>query len=126
MTLEAGALKETLEHKQAELVKAIRSHSSQLSLDESENELIDRVQAMSRREESVALLNALTRTLTQVHCALDAVKNGAYGECEECGEPISPRRLNAIPWASHCIRCQEVLDRRWRNRLDAIGWDEAA
>ena len=41
---------------------------------------------------------------------------GSYGTCAECGEPIASRRLAAIPWASHCIRCQEALDRRNHRR----------
>ena len=126
MTVQVECLKEILQNKQAELTNVIRSHSSQMILCEGENELIDRVQAMNRREEAVILLNTLTRTLEEVHAALDTVRVGSYGTCVECGGPIAARRIEAIPWALHCIRCQEVLDRRARIRAAVPGWDEAA
>lgn len=126
MPVQVDSLKEVLQTKQAELAHAIRSHSSQLNLGESENELIDRVQAMRGREEAVAILNRLTRTQLDVQAALLALQNGSYGICVDCDGPITSRRLEAIPWASRCIRCQEDADRRSRARLEADAWDEAA
>jgi DnaK suppressor protein len=41
--------------------------------------------------------------------ALVRVKEGTYGICQECEEPISPKRLQALPWAKFCVRCQEML-----------------
>ena len=35
-------------------------------------------------------------------------------DCEDCGEPIDPRRLMAIPGALRCIGCEEVRARRMR------------
>lgn len=126
MPVQVDILEEVLRNKKAELIIAIRSHSSQLNLSDGESELIDRVQAMTRREQAVTILNRLTRTLSEVHAALDTVQDGTYGICVECDEPIAPRRLEAIPWASHCIRCQERLDRGALARSAAYGLDEAA
>jgi DnaK suppressor protein len=42
--------------------------------------------------------------------ALDRIGGGSYGECINCGEEISQKRLDAIPWTPHCIRCQELLE----------------
>jgi DnaK suppressor protein len=39
--------------------------------------------------------------------ALKAVDRGQYGECVRCGEGINEKRLEAVPWATMCIRCQE-------------------
>lgn len=39
--------------------------------------------------------------------ALARIKSGEYGLCTTCGEPISPGRLNAIPWARECVECAE-------------------
>jgi DnaK suppressor protein len=47
------------------------------------------------------------QTLKLVDAALDRVAAGDFGACLACGEAISNRRLNAIPWAEYCIRCQE-------------------
>lgn len=42
--------------------------------------------------------------------ALDRIKEGTYGECINCGEEINGKRLEAIPWARYCIRCQELQE----------------
>ena len=47
--------------------------------------------------------------LREIHEALDRVEDGSFGTCSECDEEISTKRLNAIPWARHCIGCQEEL-----------------
>jgi len=39
--------------------------------------------------------------------ALDRIEHGTYGICRDCGEPIAPARLNAIPWTRVCITCKE-------------------
>ena len=38
---------------------------------------------------------------------LQAIEEGTYGICRDCGEPIAPARLNAIPWTRVCISCKE-------------------
>jgi len=38
--------------------------------------------------------------------ALARIEDGDFGECLDCGEPISPKRLMAIPWAECCVQCQ--------------------
>jgi len=47
--------------------------------------------------------------LGQVEEALDRIRAGDYGCCLECGQPISARRLKALPWARYCLICQERL-----------------
>jgi DnaK suppressor protein len=126
MTEQIDSLKAALKNKRSELARSIRSQSSQLNVCEGEHELIDRMQSMSRRDEAVTFLNSLTHTLAAVDAALVAMKENSYGSCAECGEPIASRRLQAIPWASHCIRCQEMLDRRNHMRAAVPHWDEAA
>jgi len=125
MTEQIDFLK-ALKNKRSELALAVRSQGAHLKVGDDEHELVDRMQSMSRRDEAVAFLDTLTRTLTAVDAALLAMKEGSYGTCAECGEPIAARRLQAIPWASHCIRCQEMLDRRNHMRAPIPNWDKAA
>jgi len=47
--------------------------------------------------------------LREVEEALLRSREGTYGICQECEEPISPKRLQALPWAKFCVRCQEML-----------------
>jgi DnaK suppressor protein len=42
--------------------------------------------------------------------ALNRIAEGTFGECVNCGEDISAKRLDAIPWTPHCIRCQELVE----------------
>ena len=45
--------------------------------------------------------------LKLIDAALSRMDSKNYGVCEDCGEAISPRRLEAIPWADRCIACQQ-------------------
>src|SRR2546428_7071495 len=54
--------------------------------------------------------NSLEKSLLrEVAEALLRVRGGVYGICHDCEEPISPKRLQALPWAKFCVRCQEML-----------------
>jgi DnaK suppressor protein len=50
----------------------------------------------------------MLKTLTQ---AVERIQQGNFGECAECGGDIEPKRLQAIPWARYCVRCQEARSR---------------
>src|SRR3990172_6417781 len=39
--------------------------------------------------------------------ALERMEHGSYGVCVACGGEMQPKRLDAVPWARHCIDCQE-------------------
>jgi DnaK suppressor protein len=84
-------------------------------------ELGDEIQRLSEREIALQRMSRNWETAAQVRSALDRIQKGTYGICEECEEPIGDRRLNAIPWASLCIRCQTALDAQ-----SAPRWQEAA
>jgi DnaK suppressor protein len=45
--------------------------------------------------------------LKLVEAALGRMDSKNYGVCVDCGDAISHRRLEAIPWAIRCIACQE-------------------
>lgn len=47
------------------------------------------------------------RILQLVNEALERLKNGSYGLCVACHEEVQSKRLEAVPWARHCIECQE-------------------
>ncbi|MCC6363474.1 MAG: TraR/DksA family transcriptional regulator [Bryobacterales bacterium] len=71
-------------------------------------------QAQVSHEEFISLrLNKLDYdVLKLVNEALDRLDNGDYGACLRCEEPIAPRRLEVLPWAKYCVRCQEKLSSR--------------
>jgi DnaK suppressor protein len=45
--------------------------------------------------------------LRAIEEALLRIDEGTFGICEDCGEKISPGRLNAMPFALRCVECQE-------------------
>jgi DnaK suppressor protein len=60
---------------------------------------------------TAAATDLRSRELREIENALRRIAGGTYGECEGCGEPISPARLKALPWARFCLSCQENLSR---------------
>ena len=48
-----------------------------------------------------------SRLLRAIEDALTRVRQGGFGTCEECGQPISKARLEAVPWARYCRDCKE-------------------
>jgi DnaK suppressor protein len=73
---------------------------------------LDAIQLATDRDMLVQRMNIGARMLSDVRDAILAWDNGHYGFCEDCEEPISPKRLDAIPWAHVCVNCQEARDRR--------------
>jgi DnaK suppressor protein len=78
-------------------------------------DLFDRVQSSTDREITVQRLDRQTRLMHDIQSALARIEDGAYGMCERCDEPIPQRRLDAVPWARFCIRCQSAEE--------AVKWD---
>jgi len=70
-------------------------------------------QAASEYERQSLVHQAATarQTLKNVTQALERMRQGTFGECAECGGDIELKRLEAIPWARYCVRCQEERER---------------
>lgn len=54
-----------------------------------------------------ALGGEARHTVQLIDNALQKIKNGSYGICDICGEDIPQPRLDAIPYATTCIKCAE-------------------
>ena len=52
------------------------------------------------------------KLLREISDALLRIEHGNYAVCMECEEPISVKRLEAVPWARYCVRCQEKIAAR--------------
>ena len=65
----------------------------------------DSSQVTAERGEVEALANSLKETLAEVEHALAKFEAGTYGQCEGCGQPITPDRLEAKPGARLCMNC---------------------
>ena len=103
-------LKAALEAKQMELAAQLRGRVRALAIEGGQPELVDRIQVMSDRDETAGVLNRLSSTLTDVKRSLRAIDDDCYGNCIRCDRPIAIKRLQSIPWAANCVRCQEQLE----------------
>ena len=96
------------------LEEKARELSHNFSLDrfavERTPEVTEEAQIMAELDTAILTGNQKMAMMAQISDALHRIAAGAYGECLQCGEAISARRLRALPWASLCIRCQEMSD----------------
>ena len=66
------------------------------------------------QQRDLALRDRATQQLELVDAALARLDAGTFGTCLRCGRPIPTARLEALPWAAHCIDCQAAVDRERR------------
>ncbi len=65
------------------------------------------------------------KLLREISDALVRLDQGQYGICLECEEPISTKRLDAVPWARYCVSCQEQIAARIAAGEDVDEYEEA-
>jgi RNA polymerase-binding protein DksA len=63
------------------------------------------------QQRDLALREKDEQHLEAVEAALARLDAGTFGTCVRCGRPIAPERLEALPWAAHCIDCQRIVGR---------------
>ena len=69
---------------------------------------LDQVRSSTDREIAVQRLDQQSRLIHDIQSALAKVEDGSFGLCERCEEPTLRKRLDAIPWARLCVRCQSA------------------
>ena len=91
-------------------LREIRSTSGISSQDiavEHSAEMMEDIQRAGDREIVLTTLSHAWKTSNAVIAALDRIAGRTYGLCTICDQAINERRLVALPWAEHCIVCQE-------------------
>ena len=63
------------------------------------------------REMASTLEDNSTHVLNEIDAALARLDEGTFGTCTSCGKPIGTERLEALPWAAHCIDCKRIVGR---------------
>lgn len=99
--------------KRAELLDRVRSarDTEQQSNAEEAPDLGDRALSTVTRDLMYLLTGSERDLVKRVDESLERITTGGFGACVHCGEPIQSARLEALPWARHCIDCQELQDR---------------
>jgi len=82
--------------------------------DDSIKDLGDQANSAYTREFFFELGNGDRRLLREVVQALQKIDAGGFGDCERCGEAIADKRLEALPFAKHCITCQRAIEEEQR------------
>jgi DnaK suppressor protein len=115
--------KSLLEAREAELLDALR-RSDPISYQRTP-EAEEEAQRTAEQDMAVQDRNRTVEMLRQIRAALDRIKDGSYGTCASCEQEIELKRLNAIPWAEYCVRCQEQWDQHTGRAARAPIFEEA-
>lgn len=58
------------------------------------------------------LLEVESDELQAIDAAIQRMKDGSYGTCQDCGKPIPLKRLQAVPYVVDCIDCRRAAEKR--------------
>jgi DnaK suppressor protein len=109
-------LKKTLEEMRQQLLDEMRAQIERSRVQDHVGDLGDYATADMAAEYAHLFGERLRRRLQLIEDALDGIENGYYGFCEECEEPINEKRLQLMPFALFCVRCQSELERQAKIR----------
>ncbi len=115
---ELAKFEEMLRAQQVELASSGRRLDS-ITIERSADQL-EEAQYKSARELAVANLSRESTLRQGVAMGLLRIQDGTFGTCVHCGDDISRRRLEAVPWTPFCIRCQEAADLGEESVLESI------
>ena len=101
--------KKKLEDKRRALVAAYVTNKNygRDTEDGDTQDIADKASNAYTKEFLYSLSNTDRNILQLVDEALERLKGSSFGVCVECKEKMLPKRLEAVPWARHCISCQE-------------------
>lgn len=110
--LKVKELKEIKEKLLAErdlLIEKLKGND--LSIDDSETpDPVDLAVRNYSKNVMLAVSENESKQLALIDQALLRLEDDEYGLCQNCEEPINPKRLAAIPWARYCLNCQELVE----------------
>lgn len=64
------------------------------------------------REKAFLFAHRDGKFLAYLDRAMERIENGTYGYCEECGQPLLKKRLEAVPHARMCVDCKTKLEEK--------------
>jgi RNA polymerase-binding transcription factor DksA len=115
------AKKEELERSIAALTEAHPTPVSSTEAHEGPNDTQDVTTDFLETQQEQSIMVNQQALLTLVNHALQRLEDGVYGQCVQCGQPIAPKRLDALPWAERCVICEEQLEQIYQSREEVYG-----
>jgi len=102
-----------LEDKKASLSAEIAKTRSaeEETTEESTQDIADKAVSSYTREFLYSLTDGERNTLLHIDDAIGRIDEGTYGLCINCGQLMTEKRLNAVPWAPYCLDCQELSEK---------------
>ena len=104
--------KNLLLKKQEELTIGKSLADSILAGGEPQGDPVDMAVSETTTAVEMGLKQTDSKVLRAIEDALTRIRQERFGTCEECGQPISKARLEAVPWARHCKDCKERQEPR--------------
>ena len=104
---ELGRIAEAINEAAAETESAKQSYS---------NHIADIGTDFMEKEKNYYYADQEGQYLKAIEAALERIEHGEYGQCMECGELISEKRLEAVPAAELCISCKDKKEKIERSR----------
>jgi DnaK suppressor protein len=107
--MDASVYREALLRKRAEILAGggIKPLQTTMETNTRQGDMADQASGNNEVHIQLKLRQVDAKILTAIEEALARIEKGTYGACRDCGEPIAPARLNAIPWTRVCITCKE-------------------
>ena len=104
--------KKKLVARREELTKTIaRTEEEGRQADDDQTvDLADKAANSYTKEFLFGMTNTDRTILNLIDEALKRIRNNEYGLCANCQEEMQQKRLEAVPWAKHCISCQEKAE----------------
>lgn len=90
--------------------RALAGDLSMLQELQSNSDVVDAALDAAQDEISSQLAEVESRELASIEKALERVREDCYGDCEFCEKKIPMARLNALPYATMCIECQQAAE----------------
>ena len=81
------------------------------TIEEATQDIADKAVSSYTREFLYSLSDTDRTTLVQIDEALARITEGTYGNCMNCAQSMAEKRLTAVPWAPHCVDCQELAEK---------------
>ncbi|MGB8659098.1 MAG: TraR/DksA C4-type zinc finger protein [Candidatus Acidiferrum sp.] len=104
--------KKKLQTRREELMKTIaRTQEEGRTADEDPTvDLADKAANSYTKEFLFGMTNTDRTILNMIDAALKRIQTDDYGVCANCQEEMQQKRLEAVPWAKHCLTCQEKME----------------
>jgi DnaK suppressor protein len=85
-------------------------------------DMVDAALDSVQDEISSQLAEVESRELARIEYALERMREGQFGICEGCGVNIPLARLQALPYATFCIKCQREAERQGTTSSSEVDW----